>query len=85
METNFWFTDIFKGSGIQEMLEKIDTNIIVLTSPINIITEKNQYRSVDIEDLGFSCIRNSPSYTFVETKETDPLNLKIYNLGIFII
>jgi hypothetical protein len=27
METEFWFTDIFKGSGIQEMLEKIDTNI----------------------------------------------------------
>lgn len=27
METDFWFTDIFKGSGIQEMLEKIDTNI----------------------------------------------------------
>ncbi len=27
MEIDFWFTDIFKGSGIQEMLEKIDTNI----------------------------------------------------------
>jgi hypothetical protein len=27
METEFWFTDIFKGSGIQEMLEKIDTKI----------------------------------------------------------
>lgn len=27
METEFWFTDIFKGSGIQEMLEKIDNTI----------------------------------------------------------
>ena len=27
METDFWFTDIFKGSGIQEMLEKIDNTI----------------------------------------------------------
>ena len=28
METEFWYTDIFKGSGIQEMLEKIDTSIL---------------------------------------------------------
>ena len=27
MKTEFWFTDIFKGSGIQEMLEKIDNTI----------------------------------------------------------
>ena len=28
METEFWYTDIFKGSGIQEMLEKIDSSIL---------------------------------------------------------
>jgi hypothetical protein len=28
MEIDFWYTDIFRGSGIQEMLEKIDTSIL---------------------------------------------------------
>ena len=41
METNFWFTDIFKGSGIQEMLEKIDTNITFKNVDTDVINSNN--------------------------------------------
>ncbi|OMJ67300.1 hypothetical protein SteCoe_35572 [Stentor coeruleus] len=47
--------------------------------PVNLRLEKNHYRSVDIDDLGFQCIRNSPSYVTIEAKSLDALTLKMHN------
>jgi hypothetical protein len=40
MEIDFWCTEIIRGSGIQEMLEKIDTNISFKTVESDDIDDK---------------------------------------------
>ena len=50
-----------------------------LLSPVPFTTEINQFRPVEIDDLGFQIIRNSASYVQMETKELDPCDLTLYN------
>ena len=47
--------------------------------PVNVKIEKNQYRTVDIDDLGFQSIRNSASYTNLETVVIDPTTIRMHN------
>ena len=60
-------------------LEKQETIQVPCICPVNVKVEKNQYRSVDIEDLGFQYIRNSPSYTNLQTSIIDPMNIRMHN------
>jgi hypothetical protein len=50
-----------------------------LISPINLKVEKNLYKMVDIEELGFQFIRNSTSYISFQTSEIFSISLKMYN------
>ena len=43
------------------------------------MTEKNQYRSVDIDELGFQYIRNSLSYTSLDCKSINSSSAILYN------
>ena len=52
---------------------------MILISPVNIKIEKNVYKTVDIEELGYHYIRNSSSYTYLNTLEIDPVLLKMHN------
>jgi Tubulin-tyrosine ligase family len=60
-------------------LEKQETIQVPSICPINVKVDKKQYRSVDIEDLGFQYIRNSASYTNLETVSLDPGAMKMHN------
>jgi tubulin polyglutamylase TTLL1 len=58
---------------------KAPTSNVPMSSPVNLMLEKNQYRAVEIEELGFQLIRNSASFTFLEPKELESSNSIIYN------
>ena len=59
--------------------KKIDTFPVSLLSPVSILVDKNQYRAVEIDELGFQYIRNSSSYTILEAKSVDSSNFIMYN------
>jgi tubulin polyglutamylase TTLL1/tubulin monoglycylase TTLL3/8 len=63
----------------KSQIEKQETIQAPCICPVNVKIEKNQYRTVDIEDLGFQNIRNSPSYTALETSPVDPSSIKMHN------
>ncbi|OMJ66932.1 hypothetical protein SteCoe_36053 [Stentor coeruleus] len=62
-----------------QSLSKQETIMAPSVCPVNLRLEKNQYRSVDIDDLGFQYIRNSLSYTALEPKTIDASTIKMHN------
>ena len=52
---------------------------MALISPINLKVENGKFRSVDLEDLSFHIIRNSNSYTFLNSIEVSPISLQMHN------
>ena len=64
METEFWFTDIFKGSGIQEMLEKIDTNISFKNVDTDVIDPRERF-GVDRRFHSFNQTRRASLATII--------------------
>lgn len=85
-EANFSWTQWKNKEYLQKLklfsnkpIGKIDTINMLLISPVSIATDKNIFRTVDIDDLGFQYIRNSSSYTLLESEELDSSNLIIYN------
>lgn len=67
------------GCADRVKFEKQETVQVPLICPVNVKVEKNQYRTVDIEDLGYQIIRNSPSYTNLETVNLDASSIKMHN------
>lgn len=65
--------------GEENKFEKQETIMVPFICPVNVKVERNQYRTVDIEDLGFQYIRNSPSYSNLQTTGLDPSKLKMHN------
>lgn len=72
---------LLSGFSCAEKLrfDKQETVQAPLICPINVKIEKNHFRTVDIDDLGYQIIRSSPSYTNLETQNLDPANIKMHN------
>ena len=66
-------------SGKHLLFEKQETIQVPCICPVNVKVERNQYRTVDIEDLGFQYIRNSPSYSNLQTTILDSTKLRMHN------
>ena len=85
-ESNFAWTQ-WKEKKIIEKLKigkdikntKTETLKVALISPINLKVENGKFRSVDLEDLSFHIIRNSNSYTFLNSIEVSPISLQMHN------
>ena len=65
------------GKNIE--VESINTGNFALVSPVSVKVEKKQYRVVDIEELGFHFIRNTPSYTYLKVASIDSTKMKMHN------
>ena len=63
----------------KEKIGKQETVQAPCICPVNAKIEKNQFRTVDIEDLGFQNIRNSASYVNLEVNAVDPVSIKMHN------
>ena len=68
----------FERSG-ECINEAVQAGNMLLVSPINLKVEKNLFKMVDIEELGFQFIRNSGSYICLNTQEKDPSQWKMHN------
>jgi tubulin polyglutamylase TTLL1/tubulin monoglycylase TTLL3/8 len=67
------------GTLVEAVPNKTSSLPYQMLSPVPFTTENNQIRPVEIDDLGFQLIRNSCSYIQVDSKETDPSSLLLYN------
>ncbi|OMJ86589.1 hypothetical protein SteCoe_11875 [Stentor coeruleus] len=67
------------GCANTQNFNKQETIMAPSVCPVNLRLEKNQYRSVDIDDLGFQYIRNSLSYVTLEPKTIDASTIKMHN------
>ena len=67
------------ASADKEKIAKQETVQAPCICHVSAKIEKNQFRTVDIEDLGFQSIRNSASYVNLEVSAIDPVSIKMHN------
>ena len=85
-EANFVWTQ-WKNKEVLAGFEKAELQVneviqigsMQMIAPINLKVEKNLYKMVDIEELGFQFIRNSNSYVCFQTRELDASLARMHN------